>query len=177
MRGVRSPVIIHIYRYTPTNPPNPPPESERPIPKTPDEISKTPGKKVESPDKRATTWYSSGMATVTCKNQPAIHATKGHVPLSATKRPYTVNKVLWPRDVETWVSERLIGATLHICFGKSRLGDCRLDLHEPGADVRGDAAKLPFGDRSWDTVLIDPSYNGVFRWNHDMLSELARVGR
>lgn len=43
--------------------------------------------------------------------------------------------------------------------------------------MRADAARLPFADESWDTVLIDPPYNGVFQWNHDMLSELARVAR
>ena len=115
------------------------------------------------------------MPTVSYKNQPAIHATRGAVPLAGTSIPYTVGAVLWPRQVEAWLSQRLLGCTLHVCSGKSRLGDCRLDLHDASADVQGDAARLPFADASFDTVLCDPPYNGVFQWNHDMLSELARV--
>ena len=115
------------------------------------------------------------MATVTYQNQPAIHATRGTVPIAGTKIPYTVTAVLWPGQIEGWLSSRLIGRTLHACSGKSGLGDCRLDLHDPSADLQGDAARLPFSDAAFDTVLCDPPYNGVFQWNHDMLSELARV--
>lgn len=57
------------------------------------------------------------------------------------------------------------------------LGHCRVDLNETTANVCADAAALPFANQSWDTVLIDPPYNGVFQWNHDMLSELARITR
>jgi hypothetical protein len=32
-------------------------------------------------------------------------------------------------------------------------------------------------DGEFDTVLCDPPYNGVFQWNHDLLSELARVAK
>lgn len=117
------------------------------------------------------------MPTVTYKNQPAIHATRGAIPLSGTARPYTVSKVLWPDDVTRWLSAHLVGRTLHVCCGKSPLGDCRLDLHESDVDIRGDAARLPVASLSFDTILIDPPYNGVFQWNHDMLSELARVAR
>jgi len=60
---------------------------------------------------------------------------------------------------------------------KSQLGDRRLDLYEPTADVIADIARLPFRDESWDTVLIDPPHNSRMQWNHDMLSELARVAR
>jgi len=117
------------------------------------------------------------MATVTYRAQPAIDATCGHVPVTGTRRPYRVSRVLWPEDVTRWISERLLGKTLHVCCGKSLLGDCRLDLHEADVDVCADAARLPFGDRAWDTLLCDPPYNGVFQWNHSMLSELARVAR
>lgn len=115
------------------------------------------------------------MPDVTYKNQPAIHKTKGKVPMEGNTHPYTVSKLLWPGDVENWIADHLRGTTLHICCGKSMLGDCRLDIYEPNADITGDAARLPFKDRSWDTLLIDPPYNGVFRWMHDMLSELSRV--
>ena len=51
----------------------------------------------------------------------------------------------------------------------------RLDLNEEDCGVRADAARLPFADKSFPTTLCDPPYNGVFQWNHDLLSELARV--
>jgi len=86
-----------------------------------------------------------------------------------------VERVLWPEDVEAVLSELLVAPSLHVCCGKSQLGDIRLDMFEPAVDVRGDAAKLPFQDRSVACVLCDPPYNGKMQWNHDMLSELARV--
>ncbi len=115
------------------------------------------------------------MPTVTYKNQPAIERTKGTVPLAGTSHVYTVAKVLWPEAVEKFIEELFIGKTLHVCAGKSKLGDCLLDLHEPTAHVRADAARLPFQDASWPTVLCDPPYNGKFQWNHDLLKELSRV--
>ena len=115
------------------------------------------------------------MATVTYKNQPAIHATRGTVPLAGTAHVYTVSKVLWPEQVSSFLQSLFIGPCLHVCAGKSQLGDCRLDLNEPSVHVRGDAARLPFKDASWCTVLCDPPYNGKFQWNHDLLSELSRV--
>lgn len=117
------------------------------------------------------------MATVSYKNQPAIDKTKGNVPLHGTKHPYTVTELLWDNTVATWIVSRLIGRTLHVCCGKSAIGHCRVDLNESDVDVRADATRLPFAARSWDTVLIDPPYNGEFQWNHDMLDELARVAR
>jgi hypothetical protein len=89
---------------------------------------------------------------------------------------YTVEKVLWPTEVEEFLAGLLLPRTLHACCGKSRLGDVRLDAHEPSADIKGDAADMHMvRDGEFETVLCDPPYNGVFRWNHDMLSELARV--
>jgi hypothetical protein len=117
------------------------------------------------------------MATVTYKNQPAIERSKGNVPLDGTPHIYTVEAILWPRAIEKVIQTRLIGESLHVCCGKSRLGTCRIDLHEPFVDVRADASALPFIDQSFDTVLIDPPYNGKFQWNHNMLAELARVAR
>lgn len=117
------------------------------------------------------------MASVTYKNQEAIHATRGTVPVSGTEHVYKVTSLLWPEAVEGYISNHFIGKVLHICCGKSRLGDVRVDLHEPGADVKADAARLPFEDKSFDTVLCDPPYSGKFQWNHDMLNELHRLAR
>jgi hypothetical protein len=84
---------------------------------------------------------------------------------------------LWPKDVEAWIAGELLGYTLHVCHGKSEIGDVHLDLFELKTDVRGDAARLPFEDLSFNTVVIDPPYNSKLQWNHDMLAELPRVAR
>jgi len=116
------------------------------------------------------------LATVTHKNQPAIHKTNGHI-YGGNTIPYTVNKVLWPEEVENWIQERLVGFSLHVCCGKSLLGNIRLDLHESNVDVKADAMSLPFSDECFDTVLADPPYNGVFSWQHKQLDEMCRVSR
>jgi hypothetical protein len=117
------------------------------------------------------------MGTVGYKHQPAIDKTKGAIPLAGTAHIYKVTKLLWPKEVEEFLDTQLIGLTLHICCGKSKLGDIRLDLFEEDVDIIADAARLPIGNNLVDTVLIDPPYNGKFQWNHDMLSELCRVAR
>lgn len=116
------------------------------------------------------------MATVTYKHQPAIEKTKGTVPLAGTRHVYTVAKVLWPESVEEFLETLFIGRTLHVCCGKSQLGDVRLDLHED-VDIQCDAAdmKAHVADDAFETVLCDPPYNGKFQWNHDLLVELSRV--
>src|SRR3990170_1050782 len=126
---------------------------------------------------------SSGMlrlaknTTVTYQNQPGIHATRGNVPLAGTSHVYTVEKLLWPEQVEGLLESLLIGKSLHMCCGKSKLGTVRLDLHEPGVDIQVDAAHTGLDDKSFDSVLCDPPYNGQFQWNHDLLTELARLAR
>lgn len=116
------------------------------------------------------------MATVTHKNQPSIQKTHGLVG-TGNNIPYTVNKVLWPEQVKTWIESKLVGKTLHVCCGKSLLGDVRLDLYGLGVDVKADAAALPFANDSFDTVLADPPYNGVFAWQHKQIEEMSRVAR
>lgn len=118
------------------------------------------------------------MSTVTYKHQPGIHATRGAIPLAGTRHLYRVSKVLWPEEISNAIQERLVGSTLHVCSGRSTLGQVRVDL-DPAVSptVIADAACLPFGTASFDTVLCDPPYNGVFQWNHDLLEELSRVAR
>ena len=117
------------------------------------------------------------MGKVTYYHQPAIEGTKGAIPLEGNNRLYTVHKVLWTSEIESYLASILIGKTLHVCCGKSKLGDVRVDLNEEDADIKCDAADMRefVKDREFDTVLCDPPYNGKFQWNHDMLSELARV--
>ena len=99
------------------------------------------------------------MGNVTYKNQPAIDKTKGSVPLAGTSHIYRVKKKLWNDSIEDVLQGLFIGRTLHVCSGKSMLGDVRLDA---------DAENNP-------DVICDPPYNGKFQWNHDLLKELSRV--
>lgn len=117
------------------------------------------------------------MANVTYKNQPAIDASHGKIPLAGTSHIYKVNKVLWPDSIEDFLKTLFIGRTLHACCGKSKLGDVRLDLHEDNVDIKCDASNMSLyvKDNEYDTVLCDPPYNGKFQWNHDLLKELSRV--
>lgn len=118
------------------------------------------------------------MSTVTYKNQPAIHKTRGAVPLAGTSHLYTVSKVLWPKSIEDFLPNLFIGKTIHVCCGLSLLGDVRVDL-DPNVkpDIICDAADMHsvVGDDQFDTVLCDPPYNGKFQWNHNLLSELSRI--
>lgn len=114
-------------------------------------------------------------STVTYHNQPAIHATRGTVPLAGNSHVYTVSKLLWPEDVENLLASLIVGQSLHLCCGKSKLGTKRLDLYEPGVDYQVDAANTGLDDKSFETVLCDPPYNGEMQWNHDLLTELARL--
>ena len=120
------------------------------------------------------------MANVTYKNQPAIDKTKGSVPLAGTSHVYRVNKRLWNDSIEDVLRGLFVGKTLHVCCGKSMLGDVRLDADiENNPDIVCDASNMNcfVDDGAFDTVLCDPPYNGKFQWNHDLLSELARVAK
>lgn len=114
------------------------------------------------------------MATVTYKHQPGIHKTRGNVG-DGNDHVYTVTKVLWPEDVTKTIEEWIIPTCVHVCCGKSPLGDCRVDKYEQEIDIKADAVALPLKDESFTTVLCDPPYNGKFKWNHDLLKELSRV--
>lgn len=102
------------------------------------------------------------MATVTYKNQPAIERTKGRVPLAGTSHLYRVSQLLWPNAVESFLKTLLIPKSLHLCCGQSLIGDVRADL-DAGVfpHVVCDAAKLPFADESFDSVLCDPFITGT----------------
>ena len=124
------------------------------------------------------------MASVTWKSQPGLFASatspRRRVPLAGSSHLYTVTRVLWPESIGAVLEGLLVGRTLHVCCGESRLGDVRLDLdpaHEP--DIVADAAEWLSGadPESFDTVLCDPPYVGRYRWNHALLAGLSRVAR
>ena len=118
------------------------------------------------------------MGSVTYKNQPAIDKTGGSVPLVGTSHIYRVKKKLWNDSIEDVLHGLFIGRTLHVCCGKSSLGDVRLDADaKNNPDIICDASNMKdfVKDNEFDTVICDPPYNGKFQWNHNLLSELARV--
>ena len=116
------------------------------------------------------------MSTVTYKAQPAIHKTRGAIPLEGNEYLYKVTKVLWPEAVERVLADYLLTPSLHVCSGLSKLGDVRLDLNvDVKPNIISDAALLPFRDNTFKSVLCDPPYNSKLQWNHDLLGELARV--
>lgn len=118
------------------------------------------------------------MWTITYKKQNAAHtALKQGVPLEGTDHIYTVNALLWPKKVEKFVESLFIGKTLHLCCGKSTIGNLRVDLFDETAELKKDAAKTDLPDKSFDTVLCDPPYNGKLQWNHDLLVEIARLAK
>lgn len=118
------------------------------------------------------------MGTITYKNQPAINKTKGSVALAGNSHIYRVNKRLWSDDIEDVLEKRFIGKTIHICCGKSKLGDVRVDLdksHNPDIICDANNLSLYVKDNEYETALCDPPYNGKFQWQHDMLKELSRI--
>jgi hypothetical protein len=72
-----------------------------------------------------------------------------------------------------------IGTLVQVCAGGSRLGIARIDLdpRAPGANVIGDAFRLPLRDHSVDTIACDPMYNLGFDRRVHLQRELARVAR
>lgn len=121
------------------------------------------------------------MANVTYHNQPGINATSGTIQVAGNNHPYTVKKILWPTDIEAWISERIIGTSLHLFCGKSKLGLVRVDNDPSNSpdtllDIF-DKEKMQavFKDRQYDTVIADPPYNSRFQLMHDMLNELHRI--
>lgn len=105
-------------------------------------------------------------------------AHQGKVPLAGTSHLYRAKAILWPEPVQSVIRELLIPSSLHVCSGHCLLCDIRVDADSAVfPDVVCDAARLPFPDQSFNSVLCDPPYNGRFQWNHDVLSELSRVAR
>ena|SRR3990167_10820461 len=85
-----------------------------------------------------------------------------------------VNQWKWSRHEEWLVSKWIIGQSIHVCSGSSKLGDIQLDLTEY-AHIRGDALHLPLKDKSIDTVISDPPWNIGFIGRY--WKELKRVAK
>lgn len=116
------------------------------------------------------------MPTVTYHNQPGIDKTRGNIPIDGTDYPYKVTKVLWPKQVESFLETLLIPKSIHLCCGESKLGDIRVDLYKNDT-IKYDAAKITdiVSPNSYKTSVCDPPYNGKMQWNHDLLTALAVI--
>lgn len=69
---------------------------------------------------------------------------------------------VWPDRVERLFREQATGRTLHVCCGKSDLGDVTVDRdprNDP--DVVADMFALPFEEASFDTVICDPPWGEI----------------
>lgn len=72
-----------------------------------------------------------------------------------------------------------VGSLVQVCAGASTLGIARIDLDPlaPGANVIGDAFRLPLHDHAVDTVACDPIYSLPLDQRVHLQRELARVAR
>ena len=94
---------------------------------------------------------------------------------------------VFPSEIENqlgkWVS-REPHPILHLFAGRSNLGDFHVDLtfdahrHVADAiDIRADAYRLPFHDKTFATVIADPDWNDDWKKRWRLAKEIARVMR
>lgn len=84
----------------------------------------------------------------------------------------------WPGETEAFLAgliKELAGPVLHVCCGSSRLGDVRVDMFHPGADMRADAFQLPFKSGSFGVVVADPPFPHQGQGGWDYAARLAFV--
>lgn len=86
---------------------------------------------------------------------------------------------IWSFDEAAFYSAKLVGTSLHVCSGRSTVGDVRIDLYEE-ATIKADYRHLPIRDKAFDSVICDPVWGksepihlGIKNW----LFELVRVAR
>ena len=85
-------------------------------------------------------------------------------------------------DEEAFIKKSIIGQSLNICCGQSRLGDVRIDLDEKhNPDVQMDYTDVfnEFGECCTDTVIFDPPFHdywkhGLKRYVHKLASMASR---
>jgi len=96
------------------------------------------------------------------------------------KQPVTLFKEVWVWSKrEEQLYRRLCrGFTLHLCSGKSFLGDVRCDLALP-SDLKADMYHLPFRSFTFDTVITDPPWHGPSTWHkwETLIKEITRISR
>ena len=69
----------------------------------------------------------------------------------------------WPKEVRSWFEERIVGTCLHVCSGRSTLGDVLVDIEPQLKGVlQGDILTRTGAFEvlgQFDTVLMDPPFN------------------
>lgn len=112
----------------------------------------------------------------------ACYGVGGDLGMSEQKLALRVNWIQ-PPNTERWLRRMVVGSSLNVCCGMSRVGDVRIDT-DPTTNrtVEGDlfAARDTFGYLSFDTVICDPPYDyyfgknfGHFKW-FLQLSDIAK---
>lgn len=88
----------------------------------------------------------------------------------------------WSKSLREWFHRELSSLTdppgrpvVHVCSGKSTLGDIRIDIDEDCGNVRASAFSLPFADESVPTIVSDPPYDWPLQHRMRYFIELARV--
>lgn len=74
---------------------------------------------------------------------------------------------VWNDTVENFIKNEIVGYSLNICAGKSKLGDIKIDLDPKDKSIiKGDFKNLSFPDNTFDTVIEDPPWKIGFydRW-------------
>jgi len=66
---------------------------------------------------------------------------------------------IWNNTVEAFVKERIVGYSLNVCAGASKLGDVKIDLDPLDKSIlKSDMRCLPFKENTFDTVISDPPW-------------------
>lgn len=65
--------------------------------------------------------------------------------------------MVWEQEIEELIKSKIVGKSLNVCCGESKIGDVRVDI-DPAMkpDIVADMNELPFEENSFDTVISDP---------------------
>ena len=80
----------------------------------------------------------------------------------------------WLPIKEALIGSYLVSPSLHVCSGKSKLGDVQVDLWMP-ASVKASMLLLPFQSNCFKSVLCDPPWRMANHFRPKLLWELRRV--
>lgn len=81
----------------------------------------------------------------------------------------------WLNEEEVLYRSLCVGKVLHVCSGKSSLGNIKVDLFVK-ADIKADVRHLPFRPLSFDAVICDPPFKLYHRFKWILkLKNLARI--
>jgi len=103
----------------------------------------------------------------------------GHSTGRAPGQKHYYRKAFSGGEWDTFLALHAIDATLQVCCGGSQFGTVRVDIDRgvPGVNLVADMRRLPFKDRSFQTVACDPMYGLSMPDRVHLQRELARVAR